>query len=186
MSIRISITGNAGSHVSEVRPQIGKERHTFLRLMAIARCIETGVYDVSSLDGIPEALVKDAEEARAQRDTANAEKAKALHDCRMEVEKTRREAAIAVANSDQETIARMRLQIAELEDQNRLLIVQANIRGTRLPPQAIATANVQIPVATALDRALATQGSTVTTNPTVSGGRKPDHRRSGYEDVEID
>jgi hypothetical protein len=152
--------------------------------MAICRCIETGVYDITSLEGISEALVKDADEMRKFASDAIADKEKTIINCEIEVAKARREAAIAVANSDQPTIDALRAQVSVLQEQNRMLIVQSNLRGVRVPTQAIAAQ--QIPVSVALDRALAQNGSVVTTTVPGTVERKIDHNRTGYEDIEID
>lgn len=96
--ITVNIRSSTEAHSGKIT--VKNEKYAFLRLVAMIKCAESGIYKIDSLDGVPEALQATVEDMRIQRDLAidAANVAK-------------REAAEAKLNSDTVTIARLNREL---------------------------------------------------------------------------
>ena len=119
--ITVSIQSSSESHRGEITVDPKKERYAFLRLMAMIQCAESGVYQIDSLEGVPEALQNAIEEMRRQRDIAIEEKSAAI-----------RESDIAKMNTGTEQIARLNQQILLERSEFDRRLAQQNAEIQRL------------------------------------------------------
>lgn len=121
--IRFSIRSNTRDHEGSITVENSKEMHAFLRIVAMLKCAESGIYKIDSLEGVPEALLQSVDDMQRQRDLALQDRDRALI-----------EAANAKINSDAGQIERLQRQVQEKDDEIRRLTVLANMRNRNPMP----------------------------------------------------